>query len=356
MRTMNGASVGIVGASGYAGMEATRILSAHPEVDLRFVTSDRWVGERVEKRLGPIGPAGRLTYVSNEQALASLADCAAVLLATPAEASLELVPRLLEAGVRVIDLSGAFRLKDATAYPRHYALEHKAPALLSEAIYGLPELFRASIRGARLVANPGCYPTAAALSIMPLLQAGLVETDSIIIDAASGVTGAGRKAAEPYSFCEVDADFRAYKVLKHQHTPEISQTLSTVAGATVPITFTPHLLPVKRGILSTGYGFLKPGVTSAQVKEAFVSAYANEPFVVLAESADEVGLKDVVGTNLCRIGFTCDVSSNARSRIVVISAIDNLVKGAAGQAIQNLNLVMGWKETAGLSSLWSHHP
>jgi len=356
MRAMNGAAVGIIGASGYAGMEATRILAAHPGVELRFVTSDRWVGEKVEKRLGIRGPVGKLAYVSNEEAVKHFAGCAAILLATPAEASLELVPRVLEAGARVIDLSGAFRLKDVTAYPKHYNLEHKAPLFLAEAVYGLPELFRAQLAKARLVSNPGCYPTAAALSLAPLLKSGFIEPDSIIIDAASGVTGAGRKATEAYSFCELEGDFRAYKVLKHQHTPEISQTLSTCAGAVVPVTFTPHLLPVKRGILSTGYATLKPGISAAQVKEAFVSAYGNEPFVSLADSPDDVGLKDVVGTNLCRIGVAAETSPNGKGRVVVLSAIDNLVKGAAGQAVQNLNLVMGWDETAGLAALWSRQP
>src|SRR4051812_37603404 len=189
---MNGAAVGIVGASGYAGMEATRILAAHPEVELQFVTSDRWVGERVDKCLGLPGPAGKLSYVSNEQAAARFAGCEAVLLATPAEASLELVPKLLEAGARVIDLSGAFPLHDTALSPKPYGFEHKAPRFLPTAVYGLPELFRAKIQQARLVANPGCYPTAAALSLAPLLSAGLVEADSIIIDAASGVSGAGR--------------------------------------------------------------------------------------------------------------------------------------------------------------------
>jgi len=337
-------------------MEATRILASHPGVTLRFVTSDRWVGEKVEKRLGLPGPVGKLTYVSNEEALAHLKGCAAVLLATPAEASLDLVPRVLEAGAKAIDLSGAFRLKDASAYPKHYGLAHPAPHLLEEAHYGLPELFRAQLAHARCVSNPGCYPTAAALSMAPLLQGGFLETDSLILNAASGVTGAGRKATEAYSFCEVEGDFRAYKVFKHQHTPEISQTLSNCAGTDVSVTFTPHLLPVKRGILSTGYANLKPEVTASQVKEAFVAAYGNEPFISLADSPEEVGLKDVVGTNLCRIGVACEVSSKARSRVVVVSAIDNLIKGAAGQAVQNLNLVMGWKETLGLSNLWSRHP
>lgn len=332
--------IGIVGASGYSGLEASRILASHPHVELKLLGSDKWAGETAARRAGLAGAAGRLKYAPQDQIAALARECAVVLLATPAEGSLQLAPILLGLGVKVIDLSGAFRLRDASLYPRHYGFQHPHPALLSEAVYGLPELSKPS-PGARLVANPGCYPTAAALALVPLIEAGLVE-GPFIVDAASGVTGAGRKATEELSFAEVDQDFRAYRVLRHQHQPEIAQTLKA------PLTFTAHLLPVKRGILATCYARVRPG---ADLRSAFMHKYANAPCVELADSPDEVSLKNVVGTNKCQIGVASDGET-----AVVISAIDNLVKGAAGQAVQNLNLVMGWPETAGLDPLRRFHP
>lgn len=350
---MHKAAIGIIGASGYSGLEATRILALHPEVELRWLASDRWQGDRVSRRAGVGGAAGELRYLGLEEAGEHLAGCDAVFLATPAEGSLELVPRVLAAGARVIDLSGAFRLKDSAAFARYYGLDHAHPELLAGAVYGLPELFRAELRQARLIANPGCYPTAAALGLAPLFRAGLLEAGPLIVNAASGVTGAGRKASEDFSFAEVDGDFRAYRVLKHQHTPEISQTLSRCAGAPVTVTFIPHLLPVRRGILSTAYARLKPGASGAAVAAALADAYRAEPFVSVASRPEEVCLKAVVGTNRCLLSAACDEDSG---QVVVISAIDNLVKGAAGQAVQNLNLVMGWEETTGLTHLQGSHP
>lgn len=343
--------VGLVGASGYAGMEATRILAAHPELELRFATSDRWVGETVSHRTGVMGRTGDLRYVAPDEAETLASGCKAVLLATPAEVSVALAPRLVAAGVKVVDLSGAFRLQDPAAYGAWYGFDHPAPALLPTAVYGLTEVFRARIREASLIANPGCYPTAATLPLAPLLRQGLIDPQMIIINAASGVTGAGRKATEAYGFCEIDGDFRAYRVLRHQHTPEISQTLEGVAGTAVPVTFTPHLLPIKRGILCTTFAALRPGATAKAVADALKDVYADEPFVSVASSADDVSLKQVVGTNRCHLGV-----SSEGSRLVIVSAIDNLVKGAAGQAVQNLNVLFGLDETAGLSSMRGFHP
>jgi N-acetyl-gamma-glutamyl-phosphate reductase len=344
--------IGIVGASGYSGLEATRILALHPGARLRFCTSDRWVGEPVSARAGVGGSAAGLHYLSVDAGAEQFAACDAVLLATPAEVSLELVPRVLAAGARAIDLSGAFRLADPAQYPAFYGFQHSQAALLSQAVYGLPEISRERIRGARLIANPGCYPTAAALALLPLVKAGLVELDSLIVDAASGVTGAGRKATEEYSFAEISDDFRAYKVLRHQHTPEMAQTLSGAAGgAPVDLTFTPHLLPIRRGILATAHATLRPGATAGSVSAAFADAYGREPFVAVAPNADAVGLKQVVGTNRCLVGASC-----SGRRVVVTSAIDNLVKGAAGQAVQNLNLALGWDETSGLDTLVGRVP
>ncbi|HEY2031848.1 MAG TPA: N-acetyl-gamma-glutamyl-phosphate reductase [Myxococcales bacterium] len=340
---MQTAPIGVIGASGYAGLEASRILAAHPQVELRLLSSDKWAGETAAKRAGLAGAAGKLRYAPWDKALELSKECAAVLLALPAEASLELAPKLVQAGVKVIDLSGAFRLKDAALYPPFYKLAHGQPSLLREAVYGLPELGRTP-PGTRLVANPGCYATAAALALAPLVESGLVK-GPLIVDAASGVTGAGRKATEELSFAEVDEDFRAYKVLGHQHQPEIAQTI----GA--ELTFTAHLLPLKRGILATCYAQLAGGYAASDFHAALVHKYARCPFIEVVDHPDEVGLKAVVGTNRCQLAV-----ASKGSTVVVVSAIDNLVKGAAGQAVQNLNLVFGWPETCGLEGLRGFHP
>jgi N-acetyl-gamma-glutamyl-phosphate reductase len=322
---MNTASVTVFGGSGYSGLELTRLLARHAGVQVAAVTSDRWAGKTVDG----------ISYCSHDQGLEKAKSTDIALLATPAEASLELAPKLLAANVRVIDLSGAFRLRDLTLYPRFYGFTHSAPKLNAEAVYGLPELNREQQRTARLVANPGCYATAAALSIAPLVKAGLVK--DLVITAASGVSGAGRKATEEFSFMELSQDFRAYKVLKHQHTPEISQTLG---GANV--VFTPHLLPLQRGILSTTVA----KVTSKTHVEALLhDAYAREPFMRVLPNAEAVHLAAAARTNNCLIGATVEDDT-----LVVVTALDNLLKGAASQAVQNLNLMLGLTETEGLKS------
>jgi N-acetyl-gamma-glutamyl-phosphate reductase len=337
---MQGLSFGIIGASGYAGIELTRLLLGHPSASLRVVTSDRWVGQTVASKTGL---RSELAYVSVEAALAAAKSCELFFLATPAETSLELAPKLRAQGVRVVDLAGAFRLQDLSHYPPFYRFEHTAPSLLKEAVYGLTELFRDGIRGQAFVSNPGCYATAAAMSVAPLLQAGLIDPSSVVISAASGVSGAGRKASEDYTFMEVDSDFRAYKTLAHQHLPEIRQTLSRVAGTDVPLVFTPHLLPMKRGILCTSVARLRAGVTGAQVSNAIASRYGEEPLVSIRASADAVRIADAVNTPGCVIGATVDAT-----HVVCITAIDNLLKGAASQALQNANLMLQLPETAGL--------
>ncbi len=330
-------TAGIIGASGYSGIELTRLLLAHRGVKLAFVTSDRWVGQSIASKTAL---PSELVYVSNEQGLASAKGCDVVFLATPAETSLELAPKLRAQGVRVVDLAGAFRLQELTKYPAFYKFEHTSPELLKEAVYGMPELFREQIRGVNFVSNPGCYATAAALSLAPLLKSGLVDPTSIVINAASGVSGAGRKASEEYGFMEIDSDFRAYKTLKHQHVPEIEQTLGGVK-----LVFTPHLLPIKRGILSTAVARLKPGVSQAQVNDAFAAAFGREPMVKLLPSADSVRIADVAKTPFCLIGASTD-----ETHVVSVSAIDNLLKGAASQAVQNMNLMLGHEETSALIS------
>jgi N-acetyl-gamma-glutamyl-phosphate reductase len=335
--------IGVLGASGYSGVEASRILAFHPHAELRLLSSDKWAGDSAAARAGLSGQAGKLRYAPWEKAVELARECAAVLLALPAESSLEAAPKLLAAGVKVVDLSGAFRLKDPALYPVSYKFEHRHPGLLAEAVYGLPELF-AIPAGARLVANPGCYPTAAALALAPAIEAGLLE-GPFIVDAASGVTGAGRKGTEALSFAEVDEDFRAYKVLGHQHEPEIAQTLRQ------EVTFTAHLLPLKRGILATCYAQLAKGRSAKELHATYLHKYAEKPFVEILDHPDEVGLKAVTGTNRCQLAVACRAGM-----VVAVAAIDNLVKGAAGQAVQNLNLVFGWPEAAGLDTLRRFHP
>jgi N-acetyl-gamma-glutamyl-phosphate reductase len=365
--------ISVVGAGGYTGMELVRLLLGHPSVELVADGLEKWAGRAIEGSRD--SHVGALSYVAHEQAASE--DAGVVMLATPAEVSHELAPKLLARGTRVIDLSGAFRLRNAAAYSQHYGFEHHHPALLAEALYGMPELAashtRARASSARLIANPGCYATAIQLALAPLcapensvglhlseldsaprvsLARGLFDSQRFVVDAMSGVTGAGRKASEEFSFAEIANDLRAYRVLRHQHTPEIEQGLGAAARGDVRVTFVPHLLPIKRGILATCHAQLAEGITADEVARAFATAYAGERFVELAKSADDVAIKDVVGTNKCRIGWTVGASGE----LVVISAIDNLVKGAAGQAVQNLNLMLGLPEQAGLVGLRSFHP
>jgi N-acetyl-gamma-glutamyl-phosphate reductase len=353
--------VALIGASGYTGIEVTRLLASHPSIELAVASSDRWVGESIEARTGT-ACAGR--YVGLEEAVEKASTCEVVMLATPAEASHELAPRLLAAGPRVIDLSGAFRLRDAALYPKYYGFEHKHRDLLKTAFYGLPELYgpdRAAFRrDFRLIANPGCYATAIQLALCPLLGLSTLahgDASRIIVDAMSGVTGAGRKAAEEYSFAEIAGDLRAYRALRHQHQPEIEQGLNDMwnEGATHPrveVTFVPHLLPVQRGILATCHLPVSKDTTADAVRLVYTTAFERERFITLAASADGVSLHDVVGTNVCKIGW----SVSERGELVVTSAIDNLVKGAAGQAVQNLNLMLGLPEGEGLTGMRRYFP
>jgi N-acetyl-gamma-glutamyl-phosphate reductase len=344
--------VGVVGASGYSGGVAIRLVASHPRLALAFATSDKHAGERVAPRLGAPLLDRALTFVPNGEAEAHADGCDAVILATAADVSMRLAPAFAERGKTVVDVSGAFRL-EAAAYPRWYGLEHTAPAWLERAFYGLPEVFGPPPRGATLLSNPGCYPTAALLALAPLVRAGLVEPAGIVIDAKSGVTGAGRRATEEYSFVEIDGDLRAYKLLGHQHTPEIGRGLARLFGAqpaspsAFPVTFTPHLLPIPRGLLATCYARPRPGAgaTAARVAECLADAYAKTPFVH-AVAPPEVMLKRVVGSNLALVGATANDDV-----VVTLGAIDNLLKGAAGQAVQNLNLSCGWDETLGLDHL-----
>jgi N-acetyl-gamma-glutamyl-phosphate reductase len=348
---------GIVGVSGYSGMELARILAAHPTFALSLVTTDKWQGKRLGQFVAVNGEAAALSCLSHAAGQELFRTLDVVFFCTPAEASVTLAPIALAAGTRVVDLSGAFRLS-AEDYPQWYGFTHSNPELLREAVYSMPEVAEMAtrLRTAKLVSNPGCYPTASTLSVLPLLRAGLIEPDPIFIDAKSGVTGAGRKASEDYAFSELAEDFRAYKVLRHQHQPEIERVLSLHGGSGAKVTFAPHLLPVRRGILASAYCRLRAGAGGSdpaqEVKQALVSFAEGKPFVHVV-TPDEVRLRAVVGTNRVLMGASADAK---RGVVVSIAAIDNLVKGAAGQAVQNANMMFGLPETTGLLSLAGHMP
>lgn len=330
--------VGIVGFRGYSGAELIRYLARHPHAEpvLLEHRADS------EDRPRPIGHRGPARVPCTPEAVRA-GGLAAVFLATPPEVSMDLTPWILETGAKVIDLSGAFRLRTADNYQRWYKEPHTQPALLAEAVYGLPEFCRDAVKGARLVSNPGCYPTAANLAIRPLIEAGVVERQAgVVCDAKSGVSGAGRKPSLKTSYCEVTDNFSAYSILDHRHVPEV---LLTSGLEESEFSFTAHLLPLDRGILETVY-FRAKGVTgAAQLVEIYLKRYSGEPFVRVYEAGKMPDLRAVQHSNCCDIGVKLD---GATGRAVVVSAIDNLGKGAAGQAIQNMNLVLGFAETEGL--------
>jgi N-acetyl-gamma-glutamyl-phosphate reductase len=345
---------GIVGVSGYSGVELSRLLSRHPRFALQVATSDKWAGKVLGRQIALAGPAAELIVQGQEAGQARFGELDVVFLCTPAEASVEIAPRALAAGTRVVDVSGGFRLT-AADYPVWYGFVHGAPTLLSEAVYSMPEATgTARVREARLVSNPGCYVTACTLAVLPLLRAGLIDPGSLIIDAASGTTGAGRKGTEDFSFSEVADDFRAYRVLKHQHMPEIERALALSGIPNARVTFTPHLLPVRRGILATAYGRLQgnPADATAAAVEALNAFAEGRPFVRVV-SPEEVTLHASVGTNRVVLGARADIS---RGVVVSFASLDNLVKGAAGQAVQNANLMFGLPETTGLLDLAGHAP
>jgi N-acetyl-gamma-glutamyl-phosphate reductase len=348
-------SVAIVGASGYSGEELVRLLLNHPHADLAAVTSRQYAGQslaRIFPRFAHLPRAQSLRFSEPKPDLLAR-QAEVVFLALPHGVAAEYAVPLLQAGCSVIDLSADFRLKSAGVYKEFYGHDHPAPDLLARSVYGLPEIHRDTIRSATLVASPGCYPTSILLPIIPLLRAGLIRPDGIIADSLSGVSGAGRKTEPDYLFVECNESIRAYGIPKHRHLSEIEQELSSAAGVPVTIQFTPHLIPVNRGILSTLYltpaeGFANAETAAAfgaRVGEAYSKAYANEPFVRLLDGKALPDTKNVVGTNVIEIAWRLDPRTG---RLIVISAEDNLVKGASGQAVQSMNLLCGWPETAGL--------
>ncbi len=353
--------VAIVGASGYSGEELVRLLLAHPYAQLSAVTSRQFAGQSLAKVFPKFAhhPRARDLHFSEPNTERLAREAEVVFLALPHGVAAEFAAPLLRHGRRVIDLSADFRLRSAAVYQEFYGREHPAPELLAEAVYGLPELYRARLRTASLVASPGCYPTSILLPLVPLLRAGLVQSEGIIADSLSGVSGAGRKVEPDYLFVECNESARPYSVLRHRHLSEIEQELSLAAGSPVVIQFTPHLIPLNRGILTTLY--LTPAsraaarprrgaagpvpALEASISACYQKAYGPEPFVRLLEGNALPDTKNVAGTNVLEIAWRFDPRTG---RLLVLSAEDNLVKGASGQAVQSLNLMCGWPETAGL--------
>ena len=341
--------VGLVGVTGYTGMELARLLTGHPNMKLTAATSRTEAG----KRLGDLYPflnglpGADVILIEPEPELIAK-ECDLAFLAVPHTAATEMAAALVERGLKVVDLSADFRLKSAETYEQWYKVEHKRPDLLPEAVYGLPELYASDIAKARLVANPGCYPTSIALGLAPALRDGLVEAEGIVCDSKSGTTGAGRKTTQGTHFPECNEAFSAYKVAAHRHTPEIEQTLSKIAGRAATVTFVPHLLPVNRGILSTIYARMKPGVTLDGVRTAYEQAYRDERFVRVLPAGVGVDIRHVKCSNYCDIQLYADEHTGL---LIVTSVIDNMVKGAAGQAIQNMNILFGLPEETGIDMI-----
>lgn len=335
--------VGVVGGTGYTGVELLRLLSRHPEVTLTAITSRGEAGMPVAEMFPSLRRRVDLKFVTPQDA--QLEQCDAVFFATPNGIAMKQAAELVAAGVRVIDLAADFRIRDVAEWQKWYGMEHAAPELVAEAVYGLPEVNREQIRKARVLANPGCYPTAVQLGFLPLVEAGLVDTDHLIADAKSGVSGAGRKAEVHTLLPEAADSFKAYGVPGHRHLPEIRQGLSLAAGHQVGLTFVPHLTPMIRGIHATLYGRIKSGVEVPDLQALFEKRYAHEAFVDVMPAGSHPETRSVRASNLCRIAVHRPQGGDT---IVVLSVIDNLVKGAAGQAVQNLNIMFGFDEEAGL--------
>ena len=338
--------IAIVGASGYSGEELVRLLLSHPQAELTAVTSRQYAGQTLAQIFPKFAhhPRGKGLRFSEPKAELLAKQAQSVFLALPHGVAAEFAIPLLQLGCQVIDLSADFRVRNPAVYKDFYAHDHPAPELLAQAVYGLPEVYRAQIQKASLIASPGCYPTSILLPTVPLLKAGLIQPTGIIADSLSGVSGAGRKAELDYLFVECNESARPYGIPKHRHLSEIEQELSVAAGTQVVIQFTPHLIPVNRGILTTLY--LSPIKASLdRVAACYRAAYANEPFVRLLEGKALPDTKNVVGTNVIEIAWRLDPRTG---RLIVMSAEDNLVKGASGQAVQCMNLMCGFPETAGL--------
>jgi len=336
--------VGIVGGTGYTGVELLRLLAAHDAVDVVAITSRAEQGRRVDELFPNLRGVYDLAFTEPDAAV--LAECDVVFFATPHNVAMNMVPELLAAGTRVIDLSADYRIRDAQCWAEWYGEPHASPDLLAEAVYGLPEVNRQAIAAASLVACPGCYPTSVQLGLLPLLAGGLVDTRSLIASSASGVSGAGRQAKLDNLLSEVSDSFKAYGVNGHRHLPEIEQGLADIAGEPVQLTFVPHLLPIVRGIHSTLFARLHDG--GADLQGLFEQHYAGEPFVDVLPAGVFPQTRTVKGANRCQLAVAVP---RERDTVVVMATIDNLVKGASGQAVQNMNLMLGLAEDAGLGQV-----
>ena len=336
-------NVGVVGATGYTGIELLRLLSGHDAVELKVATSNSEKGKSVADVFPGLRSHIDLEFVEHDSK--QLESCDIVFFATPHATAMHYVPNLLNQNCKIIDLSADFRITNPSIWEQWYQEKHACPELLDIAVYGLPELNRSQIKGARLVANPGCYPTAITLALLPLLKHGLIDPEDIIADAKSGVSGAGRKAALATQFTEISESFKAYSVASHRHLPEIIQTLTNVnSGSSVNLTFVPHLVPMNRGIFATIY--VKTINQSLELQKHYTGYYAEEQFVDVMPEGSHPDTVSVRATNLCRISV--HPAKNKSQPTVILSVIDNLVKGAAGQAIQNMNIMLGLEESTGL--------
>lgn len=337
--------IGIVGASGYSGSELLRFLVNHPGgLQVALCTSETYAGQCIDSVLPNL--RGFLSSKFEALDLDSLKEKVdVVVLAVPHKVAMSFVPPILAQGLRVVDFSADYRLEDAETYEAWYHVKHTSTSLMSQSVYGLPERYRDCIRSAQLVANPGCYPTSAILAAMPFVKHSAVELDSIIVDSKSGISGAGPKPSENTHYANRESNFVAYGIGTHRHTPEIEQELSAVASEPVRVTFTPHLVPMTRGILSTVYMRLTEDISTAEALDMYTAFYENEPFVRVLPTGTYPQTKAVLGTNYCDVGLEVDTRTR---RIVAMAAIDNLGKGAAGAVVQNLNLMFGFQETDGL--------
>ncbi len=333
--------IGIVGGTGYTGVELLRILARHPQAHLQAITSRKETGMPVAEMFPSLRGSVDLKFSDPKEA--GLASCDVVFFATPNGIAMTEARALLDAGVKVIDLAADFRIKDISEWEKWYGMTHACPDLVTEAVYGLPEVNREAVKSARIVANPGCYPTATQLGFLPLIEAGAVDDQHLIADTKSGVSGAGRKAETQILFSEASDNFRAYGVPGHRHLPEVRQGLGRAAGHEVALTFVPHLVPMIRGIHATLYGRLTKEI---DLQALFEKRYADEPFVDVLPAGSQPDTRSVRASNLCRIAVHRPQGGNT---VVVLSVIDNLVKGAAGQAVQNMNLMFGLPETTGLT-------
>lgn len=340
--------IGIIGATGYTGVELLRLLATRNDVEISVVTSRELAGVPVHSHFPNLRGHVNLDFSAPDSPL--LAQCDVVFYATPHAVAMNTVKDLLAQGVKIVDLSADFRIQNIPLWEQWYKTKHACPDVVAEAVYGLPEVNREQIEGARLVASPGCYPTAIQLGFLPLLENSLIETDRLIADAKSGVSGAGRKAVEDFLLCEATESIKAYAVSGHRHHPEICESLNRHSKSEIKLTFIPHLTPMVRGILATLYAPVKPGVkvTVEQLQEIFERRYSYEPFVEVLPQGELPATRNVKGSNKCQIAVSYAKDTHT---IVVLSAIDNLVKGASGQAIQNMNIMLGLDETVGLQNI-----